>query len=110
MLAIGRALMTNPSLLLLDEPLEGLAPVIVAEVASCIRALSATGDIAIVLAEQHVNFAFDLARSALVLSRGQICYSGPSETLRNDTDRLDELIGLRQSSPGPGLSPEPSAQ
>ncbi len=98
MLAIGRALMSNPALLLLDEPLEGLAPIIVAEVGACIRSLAGTGDIAILLAEQHLAFALGLADEAIVLSGGRESFSGPSLALQSDPTKLDELIGLRRAA------------
>jgi branched-chain amino acid transport system ATP-binding protein len=96
MLAIGRALMANPELLLLDEPLEGLAPIVVKEVASRIRALMAEEKIAIMLAEQHVRFALDLTEHAIVLERGRIVYQGPSAELAADQATLDRLIGMKR--------------
>jgi len=96
MLAIGRALMANPELLLLDEPLEGLAPIVVKEVASRIRALMAEEKIAIMLAEQHVRFALELTEHAVVLERGRIVYSGSSAGLAADPATLDRLIGMKR--------------
>jgi branched-chain amino acid transport system ATP-binding protein len=96
MLAIGRALMANPELLLLDEPLEGLAPIVVREVASRIRALMAEEKIAIMLAEQHVHFALDLTERAIVLERGRIVHSGRSAELTADPNSLDRLIGMKR--------------
>ena len=96
MLAIGRALMANPELLLLDEPLEGLAPIVVKEVASRIRALMAEEKIAIMLAEQHVRFALELTEHAIVLERGRIVYQGPSAELAADQATLDRLIGMKR--------------
>jgi branched-chain amino acid transport system ATP-binding protein len=96
MLAIGRALMANPELLLLDEPLEGLAPIVVKEVASRIRALMAEEQIAIMLAEQHVRFALELTEHAIVLERGEIVYQGTSAGLAADQATLDRLIGMKR--------------
>jgi branched-chain amino acid transport system ATP-binding protein len=98
MLAIARALMTNPTLLLLDEPLEGLAPIVVKEVGECIRRLVEDEGQAIILVEQRVKFALRLTEAALVLDRGRVAYSGSSNDLLNDIQRLDDLIGLRSGS------------
>jgi branched-chain amino acid transport system ATP-binding protein len=95
MLAIARALMTNPSLLLLDEPLEGLAPVIVEELIAAIKLMLADKRLAIVLVEQHTEIALELTTDAVVLERGAVAWRGRSEDLRNDTATLDRLVGLR---------------
>jgi len=96
MLAIGRALMTNPALLLLDEPLEGLAPVVVAELAASIRRLIAEEGTAIVLVEQHARFALENTQRAIVLERGRIVHRAPSAELAADEPLLDRLIGMRR--------------
>jgi branched-chain amino acid transport system ATP-binding protein len=95
MLAIARALMTNPDLLLLDEPLEGLAPVVVEELAEAIRRMTEAGGNAFILVEQHVKIALPLTQSAIVLERGRIVHSGPSEQLLADHATLDRLVGLK---------------
>ncbi len=95
MLAIARALMTNPALLLLDEPLEGLAPIVVEELAAAIRRMTSDGSNAFILVEQHVEIALPLTETALVLERGRIMHSGPSAELLADHATLDRLIGLR---------------
>jgi branched-chain amino acid transport system ATP-binding protein len=95
MLAIARALMTNPALLLLDEPLEGLAPIVVEELAAAIRRMTQEGTCAFILVEQHADIALSLTQSALLLERGRIVHSGPSEQLLNDHATLDRYIGLR---------------
>jgi len=95
MLAIARALMTNPALLLLDEPLEGLAPIVVEELATAIRRMTREGANAFILVEQHVEIALSLTQSALVLERGRIVHSAPSADLLADHATLDRLIGLR---------------
>jgi branched-chain amino acid transport system ATP-binding protein len=95
MLAIARALMTNPALLLLDEPLEGLAPIVVEELAAAIRRMTAESANAFILVEQHVEVALPLTQEALVLERGRIVHSGPSAHLLADHAALDRLIGLK---------------
>ena len=95
MLAIARALMTNPALLLLDEPLEGLAPIVVEELTAAIRRMTAESSNGIILVEQHVEIALPLTQMALVLERGCVVHSGPSEELLADHATLDRLIGLR---------------
>jgi branched-chain amino acid transport system ATP-binding protein len=92
MLAIGRALMGNPSLLLMDEPLEGLAPVIVDALLAGLDRLKREDDVALLLVEQHARLALELAQQAIVLDRGAIVFSGPSEELLAAPDRLAALI------------------
>jgi branched-chain amino acid transport system ATP-binding protein len=92
MLAIGRALMGNPSLLLLDEPLEGLAPIIVEMLLNSLKKLIAEDSLAIVLVEQHAKVALGVTESALVLNRGRISHSGPSAGLLADPQRLASLV------------------
>ena len=94
MLAVGRALMLNPKLLLLDEPLEGLAPLIVQELLSIIQRLTETSGIAVILVEQHAHQILPLTRQALVLERGKGVYQGDSETLLNDHALLDSWLGV----------------
>ena len=95
MLAIARALMTNPALMLLDEPFEGLAPVIVDELTAAIKAMLADRRIAIVLVEQHTDIALELTAEAIVLERGAVAHRAPSAELQNDLATLDRLVGLR---------------
>jgi branched-chain amino acid transport system ATP-binding protein len=94
MLAIGRALMGNPILLLMDEPLEGLAPVIVDALLSGLDRLKREDGLALLLVEQHARLALELAENALILDRGAVVFSGPSRTLLDDPERLGGLIGV----------------
>ena len=94
MLAIGRALVGNPTVLLMDEPSEGLAPVIVEELARAVKRLAQAGGLALVLVEQNSRLALDIAPRAVVMDRGRIVYDGESETLRDDPAKLDQLIGV----------------
>jgi len=95
MLAIARALMTNPALLLLDEPFEGLAPIIVEELVRAIRRMIAEQGTAFILIEQHAQMALSLTDEAVVLERGRIVHRARSRDLLRDTATLDRLIGLR---------------
>jgi branched-chain amino acid transport system ATP-binding protein len=95
MLAIARALMTNPALLLLDEPLEGLAPIIIEELAEAIRRMLAQEGTAVILVEQHAELALSLTRDAVVMERGAIVHRAPSAQLLGDAATLDRYIGLK---------------
>jgi branched-chain amino acid transport system ATP-binding protein len=94
MLAIGRALIGNPSVLLMDEPSEGLAPVIVEELMRVVKQLAQSDGLTLVLVEQNSRLALDVSARTVVMDRGRIVYDGPSETLKHDAARLDQLIGL----------------
>ena len=100
MLAIARALMTNPALLLLDEPLEGLAPIIVEELTAAIRRITSDEGTAFILVEQHAEVALSLTEHAVVLERGSIVHRARSRDLLQDQATLDRLIGLRLDSAG----------
>jgi branched-chain amino acid transport system ATP-binding protein len=92
MLAIGRALMGNPGVLLMDEPLEGLAPIIIENLLLSLKKLLAEDALAIILVEQHAKVALQVTQEALVLSRGRIVHHGPSAALLADPDRLASLV------------------
>jgi len=97
MLAIARALVGNPTLLLMDEPSEGLAPVIVEELVRVLRRLREDDGLAILLVEQNTRIALDFAKRVVVMDRGRIVYDGASDVLKNDHGRLDRLIGVAGS-------------
>lgn len=92
MLAIARALMVNPSLLLLDEPMEGLAPIIVQELTRVIRRLVEDSQMAVIVVEQHARLALALTRQAIVLERGQIVHASSSQSLLDDPETLTRLL------------------
>jgi branched-chain amino acid transport system ATP-binding protein len=94
MLAIGRALMVNPRLLLLDEPMEGLAPIIVQELMNVIRELVGEGGMAVIVVEQHAKLALALTRKAVVLERGRVVHRADSEALLADPERLHRLVAV----------------
>ena len=94
MLAIGRALMVNPALLLLDEPMEGLAPIIVQELMGVIRELVTGSGMAVIVVEQHAKLALSLTRQAIVLERGRVVHRAPSEALLADPDTLHRLVAV----------------
>jgi len=93
MLAIARALITNPKLLLLDEPMEGLAPIVIEELAGVLRALTQAGSMAIILVEQHAELALSLAPRGVVMERGRVVHDGPAGDLLRDRSRLDRWLG-----------------
>jgi branched-chain amino acid transport system ATP-binding protein len=94
MLAIGRALMSNPALMLMDEPLEGLAPVIVDALLSGLDRLKREDDLALLLVEQHARLALELAENAIILDRGAVVFTGASRPLLEDPERLAGLLGV----------------
>ena len=111
MLAIGRALMTQPRLLLLDEPTEGLAPMIVAELAQAIRSLAGHDGLASIVVEQRPLLALGLTDQVIVLERGRVAHAGESAALLADRALLDRLL-LPRSRPGhldPGAATPASA-
>ena len=94
MLSIARALMGNPTLLLMDEPLEGLAPVIADALLAGLGRLKQEDDLALLLVEQHAQLALNLAEDAVVLDRGAIVFAGSSRELIDAPERLNALIGV----------------
>jgi branched-chain amino acid transport system ATP-binding protein len=100
MLAIGRALMGNPRILLMDEPSEGLAPVIVEELQKAMARLRADGGMTMILVEQNTRVALGFGERTIVMNRGMIIHDGPSAALKADPDRLVELMGLGVGAAG----------
>ena len=94
MLAIGRALMGNPSLLLLDEPLEGLAPVIVDRLLEALQQLRTETSLTMLLTEQHARLALEFSDQAIILDRGRIVHAAAAAELLRDPERLSTLIGV----------------
>jgi branched-chain amino acid transport system ATP-binding protein len=94
MLSLARTLLGKPTILLLDEPLEGLAPVICDQLMATIVSLAESGDMTIVLVEQQIERALDFAERVLILERGKAVWEGQSQALRSDHDRVDRLLGV----------------
>jgi branched-chain amino acid transport system ATP-binding protein len=94
MLAIARALATNPSVLLLDEPVEGLAPLVVQELVAAIGRMRSDADLAILMVEQKFEIALTHSDRCLVMDRGEIVHRCPSRDLLHDHATLDRLIGV----------------
>ena len=93
MLAIGRALMGNPRVLLMDEPSEGLAPLIVAEVGRTLSRLKREGQ-SILLVEQNIKLALDLADEVVILNTGRVAFSGSADQVRNDQALITQHLGV----------------
>lgn len=96
MLSIGRALMGNPSVLLLDEPMEGLAPVIIDGLVQALHRLRSEGDLAILLVEQHVSLALEFTERVIVLDRGAAVYDNADGRETPDPARLESLVGVSE--------------
>jgi branched-chain amino acid transport system ATP-binding protein len=94
MLAIARALVTNPRVLLLDEPMEGLAPIIVEQLDRVLRQLLGRGGMSLILVEQHAQLALSLTSQVLVLDRGQVVHRGPSAALLADAAAQQRLLAV----------------
>ena len=93
MVAIGRALMANPVLLLMDEPSEGLAPLIVRELERTMQRLKETG-LAIVLVEQNLPLALAVADTAYIISKGHVVFDGDPKTIRTDEEVRTKFLGI----------------
>ena len=94
MLSIARALLTNPSILLMDEPTEGLAPVIVETLSAVLTRLRADSALSIILVEQNSRVALNFSPRTVILDKGRIVYDGESAPLSADAERLAKLIGI----------------
>ncbi|MBY0610548.1 MAG: ABC transporter ATP-binding protein [Beijerinckiaceae bacterium] len=97
MLALGRALMLNPRLLLLDEPLEGLAPIIVDELLRAVERIVREEGLAAIVAEQSARRVLRISDEVLILDRGAVLHRGKSAVLLADDEAMDRLLGVRQS-------------
>jgi len=96
MLAVGRALVLNPKLLLLDEPLEGLAPIVVEELLRAIRRITREEGMSAIIVEQHPQAILAISHHAVVLDQGRVIHSGNAADLLQQTDLLDRLLGVKQ--------------
>ena len=96
MLAVGRALVLNPRLLLLDEPLEGLAPIVVEELLRAIRRITREEGMSAIIVEQHPQAILAISHHAVVLDQGRVIHSGNAADLLQQTDLLDRLLGVKQ--------------
>ena len=94
MLSVGRALMGNPSYLLMDEPLEGLAPVIVDQLLAGLQRLKKEEDMTMLLVEQHAHLAMEFADTTIVLDRGAVVYQGRSQDLAASPEKMSALLGI----------------
>lgn len=94
MLSIGRALMGNPSVLLMDEPMEGLAPVIVDLIVAAMKRIRAESGVAILLVEQHVDIALEFTHRLLVLDRGAVIFDGADGARAIDRHSIESLVGV----------------
>jgi branched-chain amino acid transport system ATP-binding protein len=94
MLSTARAILGQPSVLLLDEPLEGLAPVICDELMLALKSLAASGNMTIILVEQQIERALDFAERALILERGRNVWCGTASALRSDPALIERHLGV----------------
>lgn len=94
MLAVGRALVVNPRLLLLDEPLEGLAPIIVAELLKAIARITRDEGLSAIIVEQHPQAILAISDEAIVLDHGTVVHADQARALRESPELLDKLLGV----------------
>ena len=94
MLAMGRALVVNPKLLLLDEPLEGLAPIIVEELLKAVRRITREEGLSAVIVEQHPQAILAISDTAVVLDHGNVVHADTAQNLRAQPEVLDRLLGV----------------
>lgn len=98
MLSIARALVGNPRVLIMDEPSEGLAPVIVEQLIEALTAIARDGSMAFLLVEQRVDVALEVSSRCLVIDRGQIAHEADSAVLRRNPERMSDLLGLQDAA------------
>jgi branched-chain amino acid transport system ATP-binding protein len=94
MLSIARALVLNPRIVLLDEPTEGLAPIIVEELLAAIRRIVREEGLAAIIVEQHAQQILAITDRAVILDRGSVAYAGDSASLANDRETLGKYLGV----------------
>lgn len=94
MLSTARTILGQPRVLLLDEPLEGLAPVICEELMAAFSKLAQSGEMTILLVEQRIQMAIDFADHAIIMERGRIVWEGPSSELAENPDIVDTHLGV----------------
>ena len=99
MLALGRALVLNPKIVLLDEPLEGLAPIIVEEILAAMTRITRDEGLSAILVEQSAHLVLGVTDHAVILERGMIVYTGDSATLKSDEKTLEKYIGVSKGGP-----------
>jgi branched-chain amino acid transport system ATP-binding protein len=99
MLAVGRALVLNPRVLLLDEPLEGLAPIIVEELLKALRRIIRDEGMSAILVEQNAKKILGVTDHAIIVERGAVVHAAESVTLLNDRAALETHLGVTDSSP-----------
>ncbi len=97
MLAVGRALVLNPRLLVLDEPLEGLAPIIVQELLRAVARITREKGLSAIIVEQHPQAILAISHQAVVLDQGRVVHQGSAETLASQPELLDQLLGVART-------------